>query len=199
MTDWLAIRHCGRRWQTLAVCVVFAGVALWSTWPLACQPMHSLALGASPGSTVPMVNLWSIWWNSDWFFSDRHREIISYWNAPFFYPTQSVFAFSEPQPTTIVVAPVIWLTGSRTLAYNIYLWLGLLLNGVLCWRLLRFLGVQRCIAAGGGIAMILLPIGHWQRDVLQTVPVWGILWTWLALARLGRERGSCAAGGGAVG
>ncbi|MFP6765732.1 MAG: hypothetical protein VB858_19030 [Planctomycetaceae bacterium] len=187
MADWLTSPGCGKRQQTLAVLAIFVGVAFWSTWPLARQPLQTLPLGASPGPTVPMFNLWTIWWNSDWCFGDQHRESLSYWNAPVFYPTPSAFAFSEPQPTTIAVAPVIWLTGSRTLAYNIYLWLGLVLNGVLTWKLLRFLGIQKVIAAGGGVAMILLPIVHWQRDVLQTVPVWGILWTWLALVKLGRD------------
>jgi hypothetical protein len=187
MTDRLAKLRSRKFCEPFAILVLYCVLAVWSTWPLARSPLTTVPLGASPGATVPMFNVWTIWWNSDWFLSSPHQPERAYWNAPIFHPTESAFAFSEPQPTTLAVAPVVWLTGSGILAYNIYLWLGLVLNAVLTWRLLRFLRVQRHIAAGGGAAMLLLPIVHWQRDVVQLMPVWGILWTWLALTRLGRE------------
>lgn len=110
-----------------------------------------------------------------------------YWDAPIFHPVADTFAFSEPQPATILVAPVIWLTGSRVLAYNLYLWLSLVLNGVFAERLLRILGVNRFLAVAGGAAMLLLPIVHWQIDVIQLTPIWGILWAWTACSQFGQQ------------
>ncbi len=85
------------------------------------------------------------------------------------------------------MAPIIWLTHSRVLAYNIYLWLSLLLNGMFTFLLLRKLGLNRSIAIGGGAAMLLLPIVHWQLDVVQLTPLWGILWTWIVLLKISRR------------
>ena len=187
MTDRVAKSRARKYGEPAGILVLYCVLALWSTWPLAQSPMTSMPRGASPGAAVPKFNVWTIWWNSNWFLDTPQKSDRSYWNAPIFHPTKNTFAFSEPQPTTLVVAPVLWLTGSRVLAYNIYLWLGLVLNAVVTWRLLKFLRVQRHIAAGAGAAMLLLPIVHWQRDVVQLMPVWGILWTWLALAKFGRD------------
>ncbi|MGH7128173.1 MAG: hypothetical protein ACREIV_06375, partial [Planctomycetaceae bacterium] len=134
-------------------------------------------------ATVPLFNVWTMWWNADRVL----HGFRGYWDAPIFHPAEETFAFSEPQPTTVVVAPVVWLTGSRVLAYNVYLWLSLVLNGVFAERLLRLLGVKRLIAVGGGAAMLLLPIVHWQLGVVQLVPLWGILWTWTVLVKLSRR------------
>lgn len=149
-------------------------LALWSTWPLAKSPTCEMPVGIVEVTTVPLLNVWTIWWNSD----RIQHAFAGYWNAPIFHPTLNTFAFSEPQPTTLLVAPVIWITGSRVLAYNIYLWMSLVLNGIFTERLLRIVGVGRQAAICGGMAMLLLPIVHWQLDVLQLIPLWGILWTW---------------------
>jgi hypothetical protein len=163
--------------------VLYLGLALWTMWPIVQAPTTRLALGVDPVATVPLFNVWTIWWNSD---RARHGW-RDYWDAPIFHPAEDTFAFSEPQPTSAVVAPVIWLTGSRVLAYNVYQWLGLVLNGVFAQHLLRLLGIGRWLAVAGGAAMVLLPIVHWQRDVIQLMPLWGILWTWAAMLKILRR------------
>jgi hypothetical protein len=175
---------CTRRSITgAAVVLMYAGLALWSTWPLLRNPATTLPLGPSQVATVPLFNLWTIWWNADRL---RHG-LKDYWDAPIFYPERDTFANSEPQPATMIVAPVIWTTGSRALAFNLYLWLALVLNGIFAERLMRTLGLGQAISAGGGAAMVLLPIVHWQLDVMQLVPLWGILWTWTALIKTARR------------
>src|SRR5690606_4693790 len=114
-------------------------------------------------------------------------------DAPIFFPETDTFAFSEPQPATLRVAPVIWLSGSRILAYNAYMWLSLALNGLTTVWLLRSLGHRWWLSILGGIGMLLLPLVHDQIDVLQLIPLWGILWTWESVRRLG-ERPSPAIG-----
>lgn len=165
------------------VVAIYGTLALWSTWPLARFSTTSLPMGASNSLTVPMFNLWTIWWNAEGFLQGANR----YWNAPIFHPIENTFAFSEPQTITTLMAPIIWLTHSRVLAYNIYLGLALLLNGLLTFLLLRKLGVNRSIAIGGGAAMLLLPVVHWQLDVVQLTPLWGILWTWIVLLKISRR------------
>lgn len=188
MSDRFAKLRSRRICEPLLVVSLYVGLAVWSTWPVAQQAASALPRGASPGAAVPLFNLWTLWWNSAWFCSSDHGPVeASYWNAPIFHPGENTFAYSEPQPTSVIVAPVIWLTGSSVLAYNLFLLLSLVLNGVLAWRLLKFQRVHRFVAVGGGAAMLLLPIVHYQRDVLQLIPVWGILWTWLALAKFGRD------------
>jgi len=167
-------------WFSLAV---YLGLALGTTWPLVLSPRTALPLGSLPQATVPLFNLWTIWWNSD----RALQQFSGYWNAPIFHPQPDSFAFSEPQPTSLLVAPVIWLTGSRAMGYNVYLWLSLVLTGIVTERLLRICGVRRLAAVAGGATMILLPLVHWQRDVIQLVPLAGALWSWTALRQLGSQ------------
>lgn len=168
----------------MAALACYVALALWATWPLARESTTSLPLGAITAPTVPLFNVWTVWWNADRAAHGFH----GYWDAPIFHPQPGTFAFSEPQPVTLVVAPLLWMSGSRALAYNAYLWLSLLMNAVVAERVLRLLGARRAAAFFGGAAMLLLPIVHQQRDVLQLIPVWGILWTWIAFHRMGRRR-----------
>ncbi len=165
--------------------VLYVLLALWTTWPLVLSPTSRLPIGTEPARTVPLFNAWTIWWNADRMLHGWN----GYWDAPIFHPAENSFAFSEPQPTTMLVAPVLWLTDSRVLAYNAYLWGALVLSGLIAQRLLRLVGVGRAIALGGGAAMLLLPIVHWQLGILQLVPVGAILWTWAALFKISRLSG----------
>ena len=162
---------------------VWVSLAIWSTWPLGRDPLNQLPLGVESYPTVPLFNTWTMWWNAD----RLAHGFAGYWNAPIFHPASGTFAFSEPQPTTLIVAPLIWLTGSRVLAYNVYLWLSLVLNAVFTQRLFRLLGCARLVTVSAAAAMLLLPIVHWQRDVVQLTPLWGVLWTWSELLKITRR------------
>lgn len=176
----------------MVVCALFAGLsAVFLPPPSALR--STLPVGRSLVLTVPLFNAWTIWWNAD----RLQHGFLRYWDAPIFFPEQQTFAFSELQPATLLVAPVIWLSGSRILAYNVYLWLSLTLNGLASVWLLRLLGHRWWLSVFGGIGMLLLPLVHDQIDVLQLIPLWGTLWTWGAVRRLGeRPTGGtgCAAG-----
>lgn len=78
----------------------------------------------------------------------------------------------------LLVAPLVWISGSSVFAYNSYLLVSLCLNGCFAWKFLR--GRQLGIASSflAGAAVVLLPINHWQLGVLQLVPLWAILWSW---------------------
>ena len=152
-------------------------------WPVFIAPFERIPIGAEDVATVALSNIWIMWWNSE--------QVIpllgDYWNAPIYFPEPGSLALNEPQPTTLLVAPVIWFTGSRILAYNIYVWLSLILNGVFAQRLARVYGMGPWPALWVGAAMVLLPMTHWQLGVSHLVPLWGFLWSWSAIERLCRK------------
>ena len=174
---WQWIRE--RRLPLLAL-ALYLVAALWLTWPTVLSPLSEIPIGSEPVATVPLFAVWTMWWNAD----QLAGMFGNYWNAPIFFPTQDTFALSEPLPGTMIVAPVIWITGSRVLAYNLYLWTSLILNGVFAQRLLKLYGVGTSVAIWGSVAVVLLPIVNWQLGVVHLLSLWGILWTWAAIERM---------------
>ena len=84
----------------------------------------------------------------------------------------------------IVIAPLVWLTGNRVLAYNVDQLLILGLNGWSGQRLLRRVGHRPWLAFCGGVMVELLPFVWWQLGVVQLTTLFGIIWTihsWLDL------------------
>ena len=154
-------------------------------------PYHLLPTGVSTSATVPMFNAWTIWWNAD----RLAHGLAGYWDAPIFHPLGGTFAFSEPQPATWAVAPIVWLTGSPIPAYHAYLVASLALNGLFAVRLLLVIGsgwsasARWTAALAGGVSVLLLPIVHQHLDVLQLVPLWAVLWALEALLKLNRQPG----------
>lgn len=166
-----------------ATVALFAILAVAATWPLARRLDDAIPIGTERVETVPLLNLWTVWWNADraqHFFND-------YWQAPIFHPVRNTFAFSEPQPSTLVVAPLVWASDTPALAYNVYLLAALVLNGWSAFRLLSAVGLMPLPALCGGVMLEMLPFVHWQLGVLQLVPVFGVLWTIHALHRLRRN------------
>jgi hypothetical protein len=160
--------------------VLFLASAVFVTWPLATRLTDALPKGTEEVATVPLFNLWTVWWNAEWLTFDGR----GYWDAPIFAPQKQAFALSEPQPTAMAVAPIIWCGGSPILAYNVYLLASLWLNGFASAQLLRGVGLGRGSAAAGGLFVQWLPYVQWQLGVLQLVPLFGEAWTFLALKRL---------------
>lgn len=163
-------------WHSLIFCLLL-GVSVASVWPVAIAPTSLIPTTEDGFSTVPLFNAWTIIWNAD----RLSNGLTDYWNAPIFFPVAGTFAFSEPQPATMLVAPVFWLTGSPALAYNVYLILSLSLNGWFTVRLLRRLRLSWMSSLAAGIAMVLHPMAHSQGDVVQLMAVWPVIWTLTAI------------------
>jgi hypothetical protein len=145
----------------------------------------TIPLVSMDAATVPLFNAWTIGWNAN----RATHGFIGYWKTPIFFPAEDSFAFSEPQPATLIVAPVCWITGSAVAAYKAWMFLSLALNGFFTALLLRRFDHSLFVQLAGGTAMTLLPIVHQKIDVLQLVPVWGILWFWSSLFQLDRTPG----------
>jgi len=159
---------------------LYLAIAVAGTWPLAAQLHSSFSIGFEGEATVPLLNLWTLWWNADRLGSG----LSGYWNAPIFYPETRTFAFSEAQPTMMAVAPIIGITGNPVLAYNVYQLAVLTLNGWVAQRLLQRLGYGPCVATSGGVMCQLLPFVWWQSGVIQLTTLFGALWTILAMIAL---------------
>lgn len=157
--------------------VLYGCVAVATTWPLVCDLHRGVLVGTEVAQTVPQFNAWTIWWNAD----RAAAGFQGYWGAPIFFPAPKAFVMSEPQPMTLLVAPVLWSGGGALLAANLYLLVSLILNALSADLLLRRMGGGLVIAVGTGVAVEVLPIVHWQVGVLQLVPVWGVVWTLAAL------------------
>ena len=171
------------RWSP-AVATFFAVFSIFLTYDEIRWP-SSIPLKSTGVATVPLFNAWTIGWNAD----RAAHGFKDYWDAPIFFPAEQSFAFSEPQPATILVAPVCWITGSAIAGYKAWLFLSLALNGFFTALLLRRFGHGLFIQLVGGTAMMLLPIVHQRIDVLQLVPVWGIIWFWSGLFELDKHPG----------
>lgn len=167
------------KWSLLCLVTVFLVLAA-----VLCSDefrhLDSLPLKSTDVATVPLFNAWTIGWNADRLWNG----LEGYWDAPIFYPTNNAFAFSEPQPATMLVAPVVWASGSAVTGYKIWMALSLAFNGFFTALLLRRFGYALFHQMVAGVAIMLLPIIHQRIDVLQLVPVWGILWFWSSVFQL---------------
>lgn len=171
----------GATFAFLAEWVLFLLLALAATRPLSQSWTTAIPQGTESSATVPMFNLWTLGWN----VSRVEAGFRDYWDAPIFYPSKRAFAFSEPQPLMMLFAPILWCGGSLAAAYNIYLWLGLSLTGVVTSRFARAYTGSAFIAWTTGAMMVMLPFVHWQLGVIQLTPLFGIVATIYALARFG--------------
>jgi hypothetical protein len=161
-----------RRSRIVVVVATYIVLALMMTWPVPLSPSSRLPVGTGSAATVPLFNTWTIWWNAD----RLAHGLKGYWDAPIFHPEPGTFALSEPQPVTWMVAPIVWC-GFHILAYNVYLWLSLLLNGLSAFALFRGLRLRWSACFVGGALAETLPFVQWQIGVLQLVPLYGVFWT----------------------
>src|SRR3982751_6733606 len=91
------------------------------TWPIALHPASLVAHDRGD----PLLVTWILWWGT-------HKVPLTaaWWNAPAFYPSTGVFAFSE---NLLGLAPIAWpivaLTHTPLIAYNAAFLLSYVLSG----------------------------------------------------------------------
>jgi hypothetical protein len=176
--------------QALLVGLAYLALALAATWPLAATITTALPRGTEREGTVPLFNLWILWWNAD----RAAHGWSGYWDAPIFYPTPSTFAFSEPQPLTgLATAPLWGLGAPPALIYNLALLGILLLNGLLAYRWGRALGLARSSAFSMGLLALGAPLIMNVLGVLPLLPIFGIFWVLAGLARFSQAESWSAA------
>lgn len=172
-----------KRLRRFGVCelIAYVALAIAATWPLAKDIDGQIPLGVEPVPTVHLLQAWTTLWNAD----RLAHGLSDYWDAPMFHPTKRVFAFSEPQPTLMLVAPLVWISDSPALAYNVYVLMGFALNGFAAFHLLRRLGLGWSVAFFGGAIVESLPMMHWRLGLVQLTGLYGTIWTIHALYNFG--------------
>jgi hypothetical protein len=160
---------------------IFLVLALASSWPLARHLNSSLALGTENAAAVPLLNTWTIWWNT----VQPGRFYRGYWNAPIFHPVEGAFAFSEPLALTVVGAPFLRCGSGPIVIMNALLLAALMLNGWTTYRLALRPGYPFLVAVSAGAMMVLLPFVHCELGVFQLVWVCGAIWVVDSLYQLG--------------
>src|ERR1044071_576061 len=166
-----------------ALCLLAAIVA---TWPLLPSLAGALPLRTEHEATVPLFNLWSLWWDAD-----RARHGFSgLWNAPIFHPLEGTFTFSEPMLLQgVTLSPLWWMHAPPALIYNLAI-LGILAcNGLATRSLARALGAPREAALLAALAGVTLPYTAKVLGVLPVLPLFGAIWALAALLRFGEEGG----------
>ena len=87
-----------------AVCLLAAVAA---TWPLLPSIARALPLGTEHEATVPLFNLWTLWWDAD----RVPHGFLGLWNAPIFHPLEGTFTFSAPMLLQGVALSGGWVLG----------------------------------------------------------------------------------------
>jgi len=124
--------------RVLLVAAAFAALACAYTWPLILHPRSLVAHDRGD----PLLVTWILWWST-------HTLPLTeaWWNAPAFYPSTGVFAFSENLlGLAPIAAPIIWITKEPLPAYNAAFLLSYVLSGLGAY-LLGFVLTRRHEAA----------------------------------------------------
>ena len=188
LPDSLTVTPASARVERLAWSALVLGscilAALVATWPLATTILTAVPLGTEHESTVPLLNIWTFWWNAD----RAAHGFANYWDAPFFFPFDGVFTYSEPQPLIgLAVAPLWAVSAPPALIYNLAVLGMLTLNGIFAYRLARALHVARLSALLAGLLTVTLPFLANMSGVSHLLPIFGLLWTLDGLVRFGES------------
>lgn len=166
-----------------ALCLLAAIVA---TWPLLPSIASALPLGTEHEATVPLFNLWTLWWDAD----RVTHGFRGLWNAPIFHPLEGTFTFSEPMLLPgVALSPLWWLGVPPAAIYNLAI-LGILAcNGLATRSLARALGAPPGAALLAALAGVTLPYTAKVLGVLPVLPLFGAIWALAFLVRFGEEGG----------
>ncbi len=142
------------------------------TWPLANR--LTSVIPSDPGD--PVLNTWILWWNAHAVpFTTR------WWNAPAFWPSTGVLAYSEVLlGLTPLTDPIQWLGGSPMTAYNVTFLLTFPLSALAAHALVRRLTGRHDAGIVAGLIYGFHPfrIAHFPQIQVMTS-------YWMPLALLG--------------
>ncbi|HSK76472.1 MAG TPA: hypothetical protein VLQ45_08425 [Thermoanaerobaculia bacterium] len=160
--------------------------AIVATWPLLPSLASALPLGTEHEATVPLFNLWTLWWDAD----RVPHGFEGLWNAPIFRPLEGAFTFSEPMILQgVTLSPLWWMGAPPAAIYNLAILFTLACNGLATRSLARALGAPRGAALLAALAGVTLPYTAKVLGVLPVLPLFGTIWALAALVRFGKEGG----------
>lgn len=169
--------------KTGAAAAFFAIATAAYTWPL---PLH-VSHAVPHDSGDPLLVTWLLWWST-------HTVPLTqqWWNAPAFFPSHGVFAFSETLlGLAPVTAPFLWLGKPPLVAYNVAFLASFFLSALAAYFLGFVLTGRHAAAVVAGAAFGFSPyrlshLGHLQLLAAFWMPL-GIAALHL-YARDGRRR-----------
>lgn len=159
--------------SVLAAAIALAAITCAYTWPLV--TVTGSAIAHDRGD--PLIVTWILWWTS-------HTVPLTaaWWNAPAFYPSPGVLAFSENLLSLApLTAPIIWLTESPLLAYNIAFLLSYVFCGLGAY-LLAFVLTRRHSASF--VAAIAFAFAPYRLSHTQHLQLLSSYWMPVAVAAL---------------
>jgi hypothetical protein len=160
--------------------------AIVATWPLLPSLASALPLGTEHEATVPLFNLWTLWWDAD----RVPHGFLGLWNAPIFHPLEGTFTFSEPMLLQgVALSPLWWMGVPPAAVYNLAILGTLVCNGLATRSLARALAAPRGAALLAALAGVTLPYTAKVLGVLPVLPLFGTIWALAALIRFGEEGG----------
>jgi hypothetical protein len=172
--------------RSLVPFVVCLLAAIVATWPLLPAIARALPLGTEHEATVPLFNLWSLWWDAD----RVPHGFLGLWNAPIFHPMEGTFTFSEPMLLQgVTLSPLWWMGAPPAAIYNLAILFTLVCNGLATRSLARALGTPRGAALLAALAGVTLPYTAKVLGVLPVLPLFGTIWALAALVRFGEQGG----------
>ena len=153
--------------------VALVAIACAYTWPL--LPYANTAVAHDRGD--PLLVTWILWWTSH-----TMPLTAAWWNAPAFYPSAGVLAFSENllglAPLSV---PINVLTGSPVLAYNTAFLLSYVFSGLGAYLLAYVL--TRCHGASF-VAAIAFAFAPYRLSHTQHLQLLSSYWMPIAIAAL---------------
>ena len=161
------------RRPVLFAAAVLAALTCAYTWPLIAHPGSFVAHDRGD----PLLVTWILWWST-------HTVPLTaaWWNAPAFYPSTGVFAFSENLlGLAPITAPIIALTGSPLAGYNTAFLASYLLSGLGAY-MLAFVLTRRHDAAF--VAAVAFAFAPYRLSHLQHLQLLSSYWMPVAIAAL---------------
>jgi hypothetical protein len=158
----------------LLAAICFAVLTCAYTWPL---PLHLTGSLVGQDRGDPLLVTWILWWST-------HKVPLTaaWWNAPAFYPSTGVFAFSE---NLLGLAPIAWpiiaITKSPVLAYNVAFLASFVLSGLGAYFLGYVLTRRHDAAFVGALAFAFAPYRLSHTHHLQLLSSY---WMPVAIASL---------------
>ncbi len=169
------MRIGGRAIPIVMVTVALVALTCAYTWPLLLHTRTSI-----PGdANDPLLVTWMLWW------STRAVPLTErWWNAPAFYPSTGVFAFSEHMLGLAPLSmPVIAATGSPLVAYNLAFMVSYIASGLGAYFLAYVLCQRHSAAFVAAVAFAFAPYRLSHTAHLQLLSSY---WMPVALAALHR-------------
>jgi hypothetical protein len=161
--------------RVLPALAVFLALGVALTWPAAIR----IGQGVPADYGDPLLNAWLLWWNAQ-----AVPLTGAWWNAPAFYPSRDVLAYSEHLlGFAWFTSPLLWLGTSPLAVYTLALMATYPAAGVGAWLLARAITGREDAALLAGVAFMAAPYRAAQVSHVQV-----LMACWMPVALLGLHR-----------